>query len=601
MVKEIKDGKVTEKNLKSVDFKKISEFICDTKSTRKRKRKDREKLWKEVDRQLRLEPFVPYKKGPGGKAYNHKKWMPELEIPNQAQALEILMSDALRMMLPDTGPWFATHSDIEESGIQLPSGQDISVLTQEVVDQFVESYILHTLSKFNYRKVWDLLNCEAFKYGNGVGRPRFVQTKDGKFPGLAPLSIKNTYLDDMETLIMAEGVHVRPGVIFCKHMKLADLQLSAFQGEKDPEKPNGGWMPDLLKGLEGNKSNLVEVIEFEGDLVVPMNSTTEVIENVIATAIVGKKGNKADHNLIRLRFREFDGPAVINVPYHLEDVKCPYGTSPLMKGVPVQKAASEALNRSMQAAILNTEPPLNIPKDDAFFTGEGFTVEPGAQWKGSKPIAPVEIGNPAALFGVYADLNRQYADLTGINAPRLGQQTNSHTTAFAKDQEIERGQIRTVDYVRTTIHGAISDWLKLHYKMARDSLDEERIWMTRRGKFETVTQETLPENVRFEVFGAAGPQESLARMQQKREALLTLIQVNQLGVQMGTSEPINLKAIEKFLIQEAGISESEIFTGNTGISTGTQNATGMGAIPPGSENSGNASAIIQALAFGGQQ
>lgn len=600
MVNVIEDGKVKSKkdsNLSADDFKKIAEFICDTYKTRKNKRADRERLWKEVDRQIALQPMVPYKKGAGGKPIDSKRWMPELELPNQAQALEILTADALRMTFPDTGPWFAVHADIQ-SVQQQDSEVDISVLLTDSINQIVESTQLHFLRMFDYRAVWNAIYGEGFKYGNGVGRPKYVETFQGTFPCLAPVSIKNTYLDDNETALLAHGVKLKPGTIFEKRMKLADLVIAAKKGSRNIEDANGGWMPDMIGNLEADKKGLVQLLEFEGDLIVPISgSRTEVIENAVATAVIGKKGSKAEHTLVRLRIMKNDNEGVLNIPYHIEDINSPYGTSPLMKGCPIQKAASEALNRTMGAAILNTEPPINIPRDDAFYGTDDFNVQPGAKWKASKKVETVEIGDPTSLFAVYSNLNSQYADVTGIHAPRMGQETKSHTTAFAKDQEIDRGQARTVDFVRSTAHGPLTQWIRTHYEMCRNIVEEERIWLTRRAEFITISKDTLPSKVHHEVFGSAGPQESLARAQMKREALMTAIQVNQLGVQNGTSQPLNMRAIEKYLIQEAGMNESDVFTGNGQVSQGTQEAAGNGAIPEGAGGAGNVA--LQALAFGG--
>ena len=40
--------------------------------------------------------------------------MAEMELPLQAQALEVLTADARRMKFPDTGSWFRAHGQMTD-------------------------------------------------------------------------------------------------------------------------------------------------------------------------------------------------------------------------------------------------------------------------------------------------------------------------------------------------------------------------------------------------------------------------------------------------------------------------------------------------------
>ncbi|NUP96652.1 MAG: hypothetical protein HUU28_10865, partial [Planctomycetaceae bacterium] len=72
-------------------------------------------------------------------------------------------------------------------------------------------------------------------------------------------------------------------------------------------------------------------------------------------------------------------------------------------------------------------------------------IAPYEIWRTLTKPEVVAVGNPAGLLQVYLGYLKQYEDLTGVSAPRLGAQTKSHTTAFAVDAEITRGLVRTVD------------------------------------------------------------------------------------------------------------------------------------------------------------
>jgi len=96
------------KRLRKKDETHIVEHICDEFATRKSNRSSREKIWKEIDRQLAMEPDVRLKKKPGSDQNDESKaWLPETELPWQAETLEITTADARRMKFPDAGPWFA--------------------------------------------------------------------------------------------------------------------------------------------------------------------------------------------------------------------------------------------------------------------------------------------------------------------------------------------------------------------------------------------------------------------------------------------------------------------------------------------------------------
>lgn len=598
------------------DFKKIEEFVITEHRRRQNLRKDRHKDWAEIDRQLRMEPDVKYKKSKGGKNISHKAWMPEMELPNQASALEILSSDFMKMAFPDTGEWFRAKSNVDldfmerfRDGSAVVVGEELdppSLITQENVDDYVQGWCMHGFRQFDHRDTWNLMAVEALKYGDGVGRarkatkPTFIHHSKGtvestkKIPILAPVSIKDVFLDDSGPSLMADGVVVRPGEIFHQFKKLVDVVLAADRGKKDPNDEDGGWMPEAITGLEGDKSGNIEYLEYEGDLIVPKDGAgTLYIPNAIATVVIGKNGKSADSRLIRFRFRKEPYSSYLHLPYHRENVEDPYSTSPLMKGAPIQKAGSEALNRFMQAAILNTEPPMRYSRDDQFFRAKGGPrVFPGAQWPTETDVDTVKIGDPGALQSGYVALLQQYAEVTGITAPRLGSQTVSHTTAFAKDQEIERGSVRTVDFVRSTVHGPMTRWLHMFYEMSKETLGEETeaVYNDKFGGFVNVNNEFLPEQVHFEVYGAAGPSESAAKTQQKFQAIMTALQVNQLGVQQGVAEPLNYEAITKELLKEGGISDVDIFTGNEAAPGAVQGGPALQG-----DGGGNADAGAQAL------
>lgn len=607
------------KRVTKSDFTTIAEFVCDEHQRRKNNRKDFDKRCDEVDRQLRMEPDIWHKLAEDGRSIdNTKKWMPEMELPLQSQTLEVLTADARRMM--EGSPWFSPHAALTDEYLEkndfssLITGDSNEVPTlidQDAADKLVYGVLNHFHRQYDFWGHIDLINADAFKYGFGVGRARKVKktvfmntakgivSKDQMIPVLVPRSARHTYLDDSKHAMMNEGHIVGSSVIFAGTMKLKDLQMAAAKGSNDPEKMDGGWIPRNLKNIEPDKHGEVDVLEWSGDLVVPRKSGPSLFfPNVIVTVVKGQ-GQKAHEAVVRFRFTDLPFSPEIIFPYHCEDVRHPYPTSPLIKGWPIQKAAADALNRLIELGALNSQPPLAYDGDDpAYASSGGPRVYPGALWPTTGDIKAVQIGDPSSMLQVYVSLLQQYADVTGVNAPRLGAQTVSHTTAFAKEAEMSRGTVRTVDYVKSALKGPLAQWLHAAYYMGRDSLSPTDIYIEAYNGFASVQKKNLPELVEFDVHGAGGPQEEVAKGQQRLQALQLALQVDQLRVQyamQGVDSKIDFNAAIEQILREGKWNDVDtILKSGGGVSQGPQNFPGMDGNP--AQAATAPGAALQALA-----
>ena len=203
------------------DWDYIAQYVIDEHQKRKTARRDREKCWKEIDRQIAMEPEISFKKLPNGKIDTKKAWMAETELPLQAQALEVLTADARRLLFPDNGAWFRAHAETSDEYLRrvdfqaLVMGDELEVpsqINQDNADKLVEGFLMHlfrqNVKDEDFFTRIDRCNAESFKYGVGVGRGRienrtlYIKTPAGvrkemrKVPVLMPCSIKNVYLDD---------------------------------------------------------------------------------------------------------------------------------------------------------------------------------------------------------------------------------------------------------------------------------------------------------------------------------------------------------------------------------------------------------------------
>ena len=587
-VKEIEKGKVTNKRrFDARDFAYIAEYVCDEHSRRKRARKDREKHWEEIDRQIAMEPDILFKKLPNGQVDNKKKWMAEMELPLQAQALEVLTADARRMMFPDSSTWFRAHTEMTDeylarvdfSALILGDEAEVpSQINQDNADKLAEGFLIHTFRQNDFFTRYDRINAEAFKYGMGVGRARMetknvyiheakgVRKEKQKIPVLVPVSIKNLYLDDplpsMHSAQVLGQAHIAED-----NIKLENLVLAAKSGSSDPENPDGGWMADDVGKLTPDSRGYVKVLEMEGDIVVPRKTVRSiVIPGAIVTVAVGSSEGKDNKCVVRFRFRKQPFSSYLLHPYHYEGADDHYPVSPLMKGRPVQMMATDALNRLLDSAMLKNAPPIGYDRSDQVFAQSGGPeIYPYAQWGTTDNVTVYDEigGDPSALAGVMTTAINLYAELTGILPSRLGAQTVSHTTAFAKDAELSRGAVRTVDYVKQIGQGPVTQWLDMAYQMGRNALGAREtisFFIDSYGGFVEIGKEHLPEKAIFEWFGSGGPAEEQQKIQARLSALQLALQMDQVNVAMGGQPTVNIGAAIREVLREGKWTDLDAIT-----------------------------------------
>lgn len=580
------DGEVKPKRrFNAIDWDYIAEFVIDEYEKRKQARSDRERCWKEIDRQIEMKPDTDFKyviRNGTRVLDTNKAWMAEMELPLQAQALEVLTADARRMMFPDSGPWFSAHAEMTDEYLRAVDFQSLikgdetevpSLINQDNADKLTEGYLLHLFAQSDLHTRVDRINAESFKYGMGVGRARmetksvFIHEARGvvkdtqKIPVLVPCSIKNLYLDEPSSSMHSSQV-LGEAHIAVDYMKLENLKLAAAKGSTDPDSEDGGWMPANVRKVEPDDKGYVTVLEMEGDIVVPRKTTRSmVLPGVIVTVILGgkDKGGNSTRAVCRFRFRKYPFSSYLLFPYHYEGANDAYPTSPLMKGRPVQMTATHALNRLLDSAMLKNMPPVSYDRTDTFFAQNGGPgIYPGALWASSDPSAikaHVEVGgDPGTLSAALAMSINLYAELTGVLPARLGAQTVSHTTAFAKDAELQRGAVRTVDYVRQSGQGPLTRFLDMAYRMGRDSIKREGVsfYIAAYGGYVDVSKDQLPENAIFEWFGSGGPAEEAQKKQLRMQSLATAAQMEQLGVQMGKQPRLDIDAAMAMTLREGG-------------------------------------------------
>ena len=554
------------------DLKGVAEQITDELRRRESgtERKHLEKVWKEVDRQVRMEAPVNTSQDPSD------AWMPNIEMPFQFNALEIIDADARQLMFPEGQEWYQVHAELTDEYADRverdPPFKDRKPEKFEV-DQEFANLVVHAVldwfhSQYPFREMWGKCRIEAIKYGNLIGRAvantpdvisRSYRGSSGlKIPMFVAGTIRDTFLDDRIQAVMHEGLMVQPDCIQRVYQNLNDLKRAA-------RAENRGWLPGQLEGLEakteGPKRGTVELIRFEGDLFVPRSRGEDIY--LPSQKILVAVGNEA--RVVRLEDAE-DFRSEIHGTYMLDGSSCPYGVGPLMKGQPLQEAATEAMNRMLQVMALQAEPPVEWDRNDMELLGRGGPkLIPGEQWDADNPgsTTPMKIGDlPAAQITTMA-LAELYEQLTGVNDPRRGGGPKSHTTTGGQQIAASRGVLRTEDFVLDLEEGPMTDWLYIEYAMAKKLLGKKTITVPLKMRgFEdyiTVNGTHLPDRAEFFVNGASG---ILSKREQRDNWLAVSSVIGQFvpAALQGVIPPDLVREIIAETFAQFGIADSQRFT-----------------------------------------
>ncbi len=581
------------------DWTTAAQFVADEYERRKnaKKRKDAEKAWKEVDRQVAMIPKL--REIVSGTPAD---WMPDIELPLQATALEVIAADARRLKFPMTTDWYFPHSDVSDEYAErfaerrdsnpligsTPTGMKID---QEGSDAMVKGVIDHFHKLYAFRSQIELLDLEAIKYGTYAGRviqalvPKFsndfrgVRKEKTLGPAVAPVSIKNLYLDDSPQALMQEGISVAPGHIRRYWQKQDDMLKAAKTGGVDK-----GWIAANVKNVEplgdgDEKRGHIELLEYEGDMIIPRSQGRIFLPNIILTVAVGASGP----TVVRFREHKFPFRSYVTGTYQREDLESPYGVSPLMKGAPIQEAATDAVNNLIAASALSAQPPVAWDASDTRLAASGGPViAPRAMWETDDPasVKVQEIGNINEILQAYLSLLQQYADLTGVTATRRGAQAKSHTTALAADIESDKGLARTVDFVISQEQGPLTSMLYMEYEIIKESLKTpQSIYLGGTQGFDgfvTIGAKDLPDSVVFDVQGSAGPLTKREQNQLTSQAIQAAAQLSQLSMQMGGPVLNFDEAFRELFINANAPNPDRFITSPQGVPNA---ATGVGGVP----------------------
>ena len=408
--------KVKKRKISQKDLEQVQDFVKDEFQARKNLtfRQTHERLWTEIDRQIRLEAIQPTQESGSNP---DQDWHNAIEMGDLSRASEIISADVVRLMFPDR-PWLQVHSDIRDR--KFPDDDDkgkARAKEQKIIDTRIRAYMTQQHTDFGFKQRFKLSLKEALHHGGFVAEVSneamtLIHRGGGVESSIAPVwlphSMWNAFPDPSASVLSTNLFYSGSMILrsFMKHER-AIRRTDWMNTNKIPKRKNT---------VNGRETQDVEIIKWVGPITIPRKTVDDVfIPNVVVIL--------ANDVIVFAEPSKTPFSNIIYAGYEQQDVRDPYFTSPLVKHSPWQHLLSRSVNKFLDAVDLRTEPPIvyneNAPNADK---AGGIEIAPRAQNAVTSlaDVKEIKIGDPsAALDGVRLGKEEIKQGL-GIDANRAG-------------------------------------------------------------------------------------------------------------------------------------------------------------------------------------
>ena len=541
MPEELKTATGKKRRFLSSDYDYIADYVKQQLGHRKGldKRHNHEVLWKEVDRQVRMEPMERVVKDP------NEEWRSALELGDLSTACEVLSADTLRLIFPQDRAWMQAHSELELERLAIreevetgepPSKKQMRVI-QKRADAELRALMTQQHSDFGFRARVELSVKEALKHGSFVAEILWQENQRYKMGGVmdsiaAPVWIPHSMWDCYpETLELGTDLLYQGSMIITSEktgewiMRQKNfINLSTFQ--KRCTKPE----------------NPVEIMTWYGDITVKRKTEDLFLPNMRIRVAEGTV----------IQAEPMNNVSIVYGGYDRIDVKDPYYLSPLVKNSPNHKLSTIIANRFLDNVELKLEPPVVYNGNDAMLVKNGGPqMYPGAKSPtkgGAQDFKQIDIGDPSWAVPAIQFFKDEIQQGTGVSSPRAGSQRQAdRVTATQIEQESAGAEIRTIDFVGK-IEKGIRAYLYIQHELNKDNLKKYYFYNPEMGMkdFDSLSKEDLPKKVHFEIVGSKG-----VLMERRRAAMTS--EVTSFALNSEVLAPlVNGEAVLKQMYQDAG-------------------------------------------------
>jgi len=485
----------------SADWKKLETYINDELSTREKSqfRKNHESKWKEVDRQIAMNPLQKVMPGMSVEA----AWQSAFELGELSKASEIITDDVMRITFPDEN-WFEPHVELNKD-----VGQNrVPEQKQRIADGLLRSLMVQQHKDFGFKGRFRLSVKEALHHGGFVAEAKFAKEmmvydgqklKQVSAPVWQPVSMWNAYPDPSPSVI-GTNLFYTGSMLINEYMPLWKLKRIA-KGD--------GWMSNRLSKIpdEEHKNGEVQtkdvkLTKWYGDLNIDRDDGDMYFPNSFAILANGV--------IVFMAANELPYPSIIYGGYERQDIRDPYYTSPIIKQSPMQKITTIIANRFVDAVNLKVEPPIEYDGNDPdYVMNDGPDLSPGAKTPTKsmgKGMQALDIGDPRwALEGLQMGL-RQMQEGTGVSSLRTGVVNSDRQTATEVNKTQQGAEVRTVGFVGMLEDGGLRPWLYMQHELNRKNMTEYTFYNSEMSTpdFIRAKNSDIQANAHFDVVGSRG-------------------------------------------------------------------------------------------------
>lgn len=549
---DVKKRKITRKDWDSCAEKVRAEL----KSRQDQKfRKAHEIIWKEVDRQVAMEPMKRYSKD--GKKID-PEWRSVMELGELSKASEIITADVMRNTFPSNRSWFDVHSEIPAVLNPETGSKQVDPKSQDFTDKSYRALLVQQHMDFGLKGRYELSVKEALHHGSYVAEIRWdnrIRFHDGSgvdsvaAPVWVPYSMWNSYPDPSPSVIGTDLFYTG-SMILVDFIPLYLLRQMA-KGE--------GWMTENIERVKKAKkvqhknkdveTSDVELVKYYGDLEIDRGDGPIILPN--------SKVILANDIIVYYAPNDLAFPSIIYSGYERMDVRDPYCTSPLIKLSPMQKLGSQMANKLVDSMAMKVEPPIAYDANDPQLVLDGGPkMAPGAKIgvKGSYGVKEIEAGDPqSAMVGLEFIIGQLNQGL-GINAIRSGAgDDSSDKTATEITTADVKAEIRTAEFIDKQERHALRPFLYMQHELNKKYLQSYTFYNPEMDApdFMTARASDIPQNVVFDVVGSKGAIGEKARARSVNEVTAFLLSNEK------TKHLPNTRELAKQAYQDAGVKNPE--------------------------------------------
>jgi hypothetical protein len=513
-MEEQKEEQTKKRRILDRDFDTVETFIKNELESREKNpfRKKHESKWKEVDRQIAMDPMK--KVSPDGREIKGD-WQSALELGELSKASEIITADVMRIIFANDN-WLEAHVDLEgmmnpQSGkYEVPEGE------QEKQDGLVRALFTQQHKDFGLKARVRLSIKEALHHGSFVAEARWDQQmmiqgaklKTIGAPVWQPYSMWNSYPDPSPS-VLGTNLFYTGSMILVEYMPL--WKLKRMKGE--------GWLPNRVKLVKkedhkdkDNETQDVKLVKYFGDVSIERQDGDIYLPNMKIVLANGK--------LVFAKANDLPYPPVIYAGYERQEIRDPYYTSPIIKQSPTQKFTTVMANEFMDAIRLRTKPPVEYDANDPDYVANGGPdLSPSSKnptksmGKGFKAL---EIGDPnAALTGMQFGI-RQLQEGLGVSSLRQGSDTSDRQTATEAKIMEQGSEVRTIDFIGELEAQGLRPFLYMQHALNKLNLGEYVAYSNELNTPDIVrfTKSDIDKDIHFDVVGAKGILGEQQRQQQ---------------------------------------------------------------------------------------